>query len=250
MTAALFYEKPVVLDRSVHRHLRVLPSNSFLFARRVNSLYLAGVEFPEACKEYAIVFTKVANQKVAPMAMLGLRERENLFVDAEGQWGASYVPAFVRRYPFVLSQLPDQNMGLCIDEAYPGLNAKRGEMLFDDQGGNTPFLQNALSFLNRYQIEYIRTDRFCQSLQDAGLLIEMNAKADLIDGTSHSVNGLMIVDEKKLLELSDAQALKLFRSGELHWIGLHLASLSNMQRLVDRLAKKKTQIEPAPRPGV
>ncbi|MFM9881345.1 MAG: SapC family protein [Burkholderiaceae bacterium] len=248
MTSSLFYEKPVVLDRAIHRGMKVAPSNSFLFAKRVNSLYLAGVEFAEACKEYAIVFTKVAGQKVAPMVMLGLRDQENLLVDSEGNWTATYVPAFVRRYPFVLSQLADQSMGLCIDEAYSGLNTKKGEALFDAQGNNTPFLQSALDFLNRYQIEYMRTDRFCQGLLEAGLLMEMNAKADLVDGSSHSINGLMIVDEKKLLALPDAQVLKLFRAGELHWLAMHLVSLSNMQRLVDRLANKKTKIEAAPRP--
>ena len=81
-----------------------------------------------------------------------------------------------------------------------------------------------------------------------GLLMEMNAKADLVDGRSFTINGLMIVDEKKLLTLPDARALSLFRSGELHWISMHLASLSNMQRLVDRLAERKVQMAPAPRP--
>jgi hypothetical protein len=128
---------------------------------------------------------------------------------------------------------------VCIDESYPGLNDKDGEALFDDKGNNTPFLQNALDFLNRYQVEYMRTDRFCQRLKDAGLLMEMNAKADLFDGTSFMVNGLMIVDERKLLQMGDKEALEIFRSGELSWVYSHLVSLSNMNRLVDKLAESK-----------
>jgi SapC len=93
--------------------------------------------------------------------------------------------------------------------------------------------------LNRYQVEYMRTDRFCQRLKDMGLLMEMNAKADLFDGTSFMVNGLMVVDERKLLQLTDAQALEVFRSGELSWIYAHLVSLSNLNRLVDKLADSK-----------
>jgi hypothetical protein len=111
--------------------------------------------------------------------------------------------------------------------------------LFDSKGNNTPFLQNALDFLNRYQVEYMRTERFCQRLKDMGLLMEMNAKADLFDGTSFMVNGLMVVDERKLLQLTDAQALELYRSGELSWIYAHLVSLSNLNRLVDKLADSK-----------
>jgi hypothetical protein len=239
MAAVMFYEKPVLLNRESHKAKRIAPSGSFAFAGKANSLYMAGVEFIEACKEYPIVFTQVGEGKIVPVAMLGLREGENLFVAADGKWSAGYVPAFVRRYPFVLAELEGQQMGVCIDEGYAGLNEKEGEALFDSKGNNTPFLQNALDFLNRYQVEYMRTDRFCQRLKDMGLLMEMNAKADLFDGTSFMVNGLMVVDERKLLQLTDAQALEVFRSGELSWIYAHLVSLSNLNRLVDKLADSK-----------
>ncbi len=249
MSDAVYYEKPVLLNRDKHRKRKVLPSENFGFASKANSLYLAGVEFNEACKEYAIVFTQGGGGKVVPVAMLGLRARENLYVDDKDQWTASYVPAFVRRYPFVLAELQGEQMGVCIDEAFIGLNEKEGEALFDAAGNNTPFLQNALDFLNRYQLEYARTEHFCRRLQEAGLLVEMNAKADLTDGRTFTVNGVMIVDENKLLALPDAVALSLFRSGELHWISMHLMSLGNMQRLVDRLsARKAPPLTPAPKP--
>lgn len=249
MSDAMYYEKPVLLNRDKHRKRRVRASSSFAFARKANSLFLAAVEFNEACKEYAIVFTQVANGKVVPVAMLGLRARENLYVDDQERWTARYIPAFVRRYPFVLADLPGQGMGVCIDEAFAGLNEKEGEALFDAQGHNTPFLQNALDFLNQYQQEYLRTEGFCQRLQDAGLLMEMNARADLVDGRSFMVGSLMVVDEKKLLALPDATVLSLFRSGELHLISTHLMSLSNMQKLVDRMAERKSPLQPAPKPG-
>ena len=248
MSDAMYYERPVLLDRDKHRKLRVKPSTSFAFARKANSLYLAGVEFNEACKEYAIVFTRGAQQKVVPVAMLGLRGRENLFVDAEEHWTASYVPAFVRRYPFVLAELSGQSLGVCIDEAYGGLDNKDGEALFDAQGADTPFLKNAVDFLTRYQLEFGRTEAFCRRLEQAGLLTEMNAKAQLVDGRSFAVNGLLVVDEKKLMALPDAVALSLFRAGELHLISMHLASLSNMQKLVDLMAQRKSPLQPAPKP--
>jgi SapC len=239
MAAVMFYDKPVLLNRESHKTKRIAPNSSFAFARKANSLYLAGVEFTEACKEYPIVFTQIGQGKIVPVAILGLREAENLFVDADNKWQASYIPAFVRRYPFVLAELQGQQMGVCIDEGYPGLSDTEGELLFDSKGNNTPFLQNALDFLNRYQVEYLRTERFCERLKDLGLLMEMNAKADLFDGTSFVVNGLMVIDERKLLQLTDAQALDVFRSGELSWIYAHLVSLSNLNRLVDRLAESK-----------
>jgi hypothetical protein len=249
MADSMYYERPVLLDREKHRRRRVKPSTSFAFAAKANSLYLAAAEFAEACKEYPIVFTRSGNGQVVPVAMLGLRARENLFVNDEGKWLAAYVPAFVRRYPFVLAELGSQQMGVCIDEAFAGLNDREGEALFDEKGENTPFLQNALDFLNRYQMEYQRTGAFCERLAQADVLREMNAKADLVDGRSFMVGGLLVVDEAKLMALPDATVLSLFRVGELHLVSMHLASLSNMKKLVDRMAERQTPLQPAPKPG-
>lgn len=249
MSDAMYYDKPVLLNRDKHRQRRIRPSPGFGFARKANSLFLAAAEFNEACKEYAIVFTRGAGGPVVPVAMLGLRNRENLYVGEKDEWLAEYVPAFVRRYPFVLAQLPGQQaLGVCIDEAFAGLNDTEGEALFDGEGNATPFLQNALDFLNRYQGEYQRTETFCQRLEQAGLLMEMNARADLVDGRTFTVSSLMVVDERKLMALPDAVALSLFRSGELHLIAMHLMSLSNMRKLVDRMAQRKSPLQPAPKP--
>ncbi len=76
----------------------------------------------------------------------------------------------------------------------------------------------------------------------------MNAKADLVDGRSFTVGGLLVVDEQKLMALPDAVALSLFRSGELHLVSMHLASLANMKKLVDRMAQRKSPLQPAPKP--
>jgi hypothetical protein len=250
MSDAIYYEKPVLLDRARHKRLRVRPSSSFAFARKANSVYLTGVEFNEAMKEYPIVFTRAATGRVVPVAMLGLRSRENLFVDDEARWTARYVPAFVRRYPFVLAQLAGEQLGVCIDEAYPGFNLEEGEQLFDGNGANTPFLANAVDFLERYQREFTRTEAFCRRLEQFGLLKEMNAQASLTDGRSFAVSGLHVVDEPKLMTLPDAVALSLFRSGELHLVSMHLASLSNMQLLVDRMAQRPAPpMQPAPKPA-
>jgi hypothetical protein len=250
MSEAVYYEKPVLLDRERHKRLRVVPSTDFSFARKANAVSLAGVEFGEAMKEYAIVFTRSANGATVPVAMLGLRDRENLFVDDRARWTARYIPAFVRRYPFVLSQLGGDELGVCIDEAYKGFGLDQGEALFDDKGANTPWLANAVEFLERYQREFARTELFCRRLEQAGLLKEMNAQAQLADGRSFTVNGLYVVDEPKLMALPDAVALSLFRAGELHLVSMHLASLSNMKLLADRVAGRPAPpMEPAPKPA-
>ncbi|RYY73942.1 MAG: SapC family protein [Comamonadaceae bacterium] len=249
MAQALYYDKPALLNREKHRRCRIRPSEGYGFARNANSLFVAGVEFNEACKDYAIVFTRLAG-KVTPVVVLGLRTRENLYVDDQGRWDAPYVPAFVRRYPFVLADLPGRQMGVCIDEAYEGLGESGGEALFDERGGNTPFLQNALDFLQRYQLEYVRTEAFCRRLEELDLLTAMDARAELADGRSFTVADLMVVDERKFAALPDEQVLSLFRGGELHLVSMHLLSLSNLQRLVDRMAARGgAELPPPPRPA-
>ena len=245
MSQQMYYEKPALLDREKHRTRRVKATGGFGFARKSNSLYLAGAEFGEAAKEYPIVFTRSPNGKVVPVAVLGLRQQENLFVDAQDRWAARYLPAFVRRYPFVLAEVPGQSLAVCIDEAYPGLGDTEGEPLFDEQGKETPFLKQTLEFLTQYQREHQRTEAFCKRLEENGLLKETNARANLRDGRSFTLNGLLVVDEKKLLELPDATVLAMFRNGEMHQVSMHLASLSNIQLLADRLAQRGDAPAPA-----
>ncbi len=239
MANLLFYEKPVALNKVTHKNYKISPvGNSFKFAHNTNSVILAGVEFTEAAKEYPICFAR-AGETTVPVALLGLRNEENLFVDEDsGQWDARYIPAFVRRYPFVLAETGEQGQRMvCIDEAYQGFGEGEGEPLFGDDDAPTPLLKQAIDFLEEYQRQYIRTERFVQRLQDNDLLMSLNARVDLVDGQQFSLTGLLAVDEKKLLQLSDEKALEFFRSGELAWLYCHLMSLGNMARMVDRIGK-------------
>jgi hypothetical protein len=236
MTDLLFYNKPVALNKLTHKDLRIAAERGdFGFAAKTNSVILAGVEFSEAAKEYPIVFAQAGNA-VVPVALLGLRNEENLFVDAAGQWDGRYIPAFVRRYPFVLAETGTAGQRVvCIDEGYPGLSQDAGERLFDD-AGPTPVLTQAMAFLEEYQRQYLRTETFIKRLQDNNLLMALNAQVDLLDGQKFNLAGLLVIDEKKLLALGDAEALALFRAGELAWVYCHLMSLGCLAPMVNRVA--------------
>lgn len=237
MANLLFYTKPAALNKVVHKTTKIKPmGDDYSFARSTNSVILAGVEFTEAAKEYPIVFAQ-AGESVVPVALLGLRNEENLFVHESGNWDARYIPAFVRRYPFVLAEAGEQNQRMvCIDEAYAGFDDKSGEALFKDDEP-TPILKQAIEFLEEYQRQYTRTEAFVKRLQENDLLMSLNAKIDMNDGQQFALQGLLAVDEKKLLQLSDDQALAFFRSGELAWLYCHLMSMGCMASLVDRIAK-------------
>lgn len=235
MATLMFYDKPVALNRETHKNLRIAPVDNFKFAAKTNSITLASIEFIEVSKEYPIVFAKISDEVMVPVALLGLRNNENLYVDAEGNWDARYIPAFVRRYPFVLAENDGTQFTVCIDEAYPGLNNKDGQALFDEKGGNTPFLQNALDFMNSYQAQFKLTEDFVRQLRELDLLIEISAKAELAGGENYLLSGIMVIDEQKLLKLGKDDAFDLFKSGKLGWIYAHLISLSNMSRLLDKM---------------
>lgn len=237
MSTLLFYEKPVVLNKETHKDIKVKPNNGdFSFASKTNSVVLAGVEFAEAAKQYPIVFAAAGNGKIVPVALLGLRNAENLFVDADGKWDAKYVPAFVRRYPFVLAEGGKEGeLAVCIDEAYAGFNTEEGESLFQEDGSNSPMLDKALKFLGEYQAQYAATEKFVAALQELDLFQTLNARVDLTDGRQFALTNFMVVDERKLLGLKQKDAMNLFKEGKLAWVYAHLISLSNMSRMLERI---------------
>ncbi len=245
MASLLFYENPVPLNKNDHQNKKIRgEEHNFSFASNTNSVILAGVEFSEAAKEYPIVFAQ-AGAGIIPVALLGLRNEENLFVDEDGTWDARYVPAFVRRYPFVLADTGQEGQRVvCIDEDYAGFNDEEGEALFENDEP-TELLSQAMNFLEEYQRQYIRTEQFVRRLQENDLLMALNARGDLTDGQQFGLTGLLAVDERKILQLPDDKALELFRSGELSWIYCHLMSLGCMGRMIDRVASAAAGEQPA-----
>jgi len=239
MSTLLFYGNPVPLNSTRHRDLKIAPAkDGYSFATKTNSIPLMGVEFMEAAKEYPVVFAK-AGEAFVPVALVGLRNEENLFVDAEGKWDARYVPAFARRYPFVLAQGgPEDKLTVCIDESFSGFNAEEGQPLFDESGEQSPRLKEIVAFLNDFHGQALRTERFVKRLQEQDLLVELTANVRMADGQNLTLAGLYAIDEAKLLKLDDAVALDMFRVGEMALAYSHLVSLSNVQRLVERLGKR------------
>ena len=246
MPTLLFYDNPIALNSQTHRNLKIKPSDEGLkFSGKTNSVLLAGVEFPEACKYFPIVFAKVAEQRVLPVALLGFRDLENLFVDAGGKWNCEYVPAYIRRYPFVLAKGDvGQELTVCIDESYSGFGADEGQSLFSGSGESTDYLKAVLAFLQDYQTQLERTEVFLDTLREFDLLTDVAANINLPSGEKFSIAGLMMVDERKLQALPDAQILRLFRSGELAWVYSHLLSISNFNRLLGKAAS--SQAAPPP----
>ena len=237
MATLLFYEKPVPLNLEVHLNTRLGSlAGNFSFSTRTNSIPLAAVEFFDTAREYPIAFTGQEGGAFFPIALLGVRQNENLFVGEDGRWEGRYIPAFVRRYPFVLAEKQNaDDFNVYLDEAYPGFGAADGERLFTESGEHTPLLKQALEFLSTYQGEIKRTRQFVERLQELGLLIPRVLEVVRKDQPPMVLQGFSVVDEGRLMALGDAQLVELARSGFLAWIYAHLMSLGNVTDLAARL---------------
>ena len=226
------YERPVALDRNVHKEMRLNSDRNFFFASTCQTAILAAAELNLAIKEFPVVFIK-ENDRYLPTAILGLQQNQNLFVDESGLWTARYTPAYIRRYPFVLAtgQKEDDWMTICIDEAAECVNADTGEHLFLD-GKNSALLERTIQFLQDYKAQTEAAIMLVQQLADADLLSEKSANFQLHDGTSFNLTGFYTVDTEKLSKLSPETTYHLFQSGSLHVAYLHLSSLDNWDRLI------------------
>ncbi|MEJ2653892.1 MAG: SapC family protein [Acidihalobacter sp.] len=252
----LFYTRPVVLNKERHRDLRLLHGEArYGFARQTNSVPLVGSEFAASAGHYPIVFAGVEAGALMPVALLGMRDRENLFVDEAGRWQADYVPAFVRRYPFVLAEQEadsegDERFNVCFDEVFDGLGeGEEGVRLFEDDGEPAEFLRGAMDFLRDYQAQAEATRAFMEQLKELDLLVERHLEVQRPGGERLNLNGFHVVDDARLQALDDAQVLSLFRSGALAWIEAHrlsLARVSDLSARLERLAAHTLEEDSSP----
>lgn len=232
------HRQAVALDRTAHKSTRLrLPLADWSIASRLNSIFIAAVEFGDACKEYPLVFVHAGNDEqnkplVAPVAVFGLAPEENLFLQEAG-WRAHYLPAVLRLYPFAMARVDADKFAICIDAGWPGLSETEGEPLFAADGQITELTQNVQKQLEQFESEVQRTRLVGSRLLELQLLRDMRFDATLPDGQKLSVDGFLTVDEDKLKGLSDATVVELERSGVLGLIHAHQISLGNMRRLAE-----------------
>ncbi|MES2957699.1 MAG: SapC family protein [Pseudomonadota bacterium] len=247
MIDSTLFEQPQALDRVQHRSVRIKPGD-LRYARTagMNALFLTAVEFSDACREYPIVFVDAGKsadgqREVAPMAVLGLQQGENLMLRADGSWAARYTPALLRGYPFGLAQVDGDSYAVCIDAKAAALSTDEGERLFDDAGEATPFLVEQRRFVEEVEREAQRTRLFGRRLLELDLLRTTRFDATTPDGQKVSVDGFLALDEERLGALPDATVLDLHKSGVLALIHAHRISLGLMRVLVERrLAQRAT----------
>lgn len=230
-----FYKNVEPLSKEIHVDLKLQPTKQYNFALKNHCVPLAGIEFFSASTKYPVIFLKEGESYI-PVALTGLEEDKNLFIDATGKWEEdAYIPAFIRRYPFILAETGGEDqLTVCIDVDYEGWDKKKGEALFTKEGENTPFLENALSLLSSYNVDMKRTQEFVKVLAEKNLFESKNVTIQSPDGETFAVQNVYIVDEAKFMGLDGETLHTLNKQGMLGWVFAHLVSLNNFPALFER----------------
>lgn len=233
----LFYSKPEPLSRELHGNLGVRGVDApFTFARKSHAVPLTVGEFQLAAVTGPIIFV---GEEKTPIAVMGLRAEENMFLRPEGVFEPGvYVPAYIRRYPFVFAN--DDAAGqmvLCIDRASDLIVEGGDAPFFDEKGEPTEYTRNCIEFCNSYEAERTRTTNFVQLLKALDLFEPKVANFQGMnpDGTPtepQKIADYFGVSEEKLSKLSPTQLAELRDNGALPQIYAHLMSLVGWDRLV------------------
>lgn len=226
----MFYKNPMPLEPGRHAKAGLSPNATFGFARTTNAIALTLSEFAMAARNYPIVFSGSA--PVVPFAVIGVRDNENLFLEKNGQWKEdAYVPAYVRRYPFIFSEVPNSDrLILCVDEGAEHFEKDSTQPFFVD-GKPSENLQRALKFSELFHGQLDETRRFTTWLEENGMLEEKVARADMANGQSYTMRGFRLINPEKINTLTDVQILELHKKGWLALLYFHLQSTQHWPAL-------------------
>lgn len=238
--STLFYKEPTVLAKDNHAELTFRAAGDLSFSSEMNSVPVAGVEFPQTLHDHPVFFVKSEKEAgYTPVCLLSLTNGVHSLGD---NWGNQYVPAFLRRYPFGVTT----EGTVVFDNAAPHFEGD-GEKLFNDAKEPTERLQEIINFLGSVDASYRETDEFCKALADKEMLVPINQAAKIGEKTIN-LNQLYKIDEAKLYALDAAELHEWFNKKWIAWSYSHLASIQNLNKVVARVdaddkiaAEKKPQ---------
>lgn len=237
----LFYQQPVLLNQVLHKDLVLTQETpDFAFAAKTNSVPVVHAEMGELCGYYPLVFVRMG-ERFAPVAILGFDDGQNLFVrDDESRWEEGVpVPAYVRRYPYILAETEGDTFNVCFDSAFTALTEdEEGVRLFDAESGEpSDYLNGVLSFLTDYQSLSLQTLTMMDQLAEQQVFVERVLQVQLEDGSQHVLNGFYVIDQETVQACDDAVLADWVRSGLMHLLDAHWISLRQVQALADRYAR-------------
>nr|WP_282565374.1 SapC family protein [Paradevosia shaoguanensis] len=242
----LFYKDPVVLRFEEHGEVGITATANFGFAREAVAIPLCVSEFAIAMRHYPIVFAM--EESAPPIALVGVRRDDNLFVAHDGNWHpGAYVPAYVRRYPFIATESQDRTRQfLGVDRGSDRFVAHAAthhdaERLFHVDGEASTTAQSAMAFCHAYHADHAATIAFGRALIEAKLLSPYHARFQLPDGPQHQINGFQSIDEQAFRALPANAVADWHAKGWLDLVTLQLASQRSFQNLLDLNAQRANE---------
>lgn len=237
------FNKPVLLNREQHSHLGISrPERPFGYAEKIRAVPLTLSEIAMASHFYPVIFAE--SGAPMPLAVVGLLDDQNLFVEENGEWtDGAYVPGYLRRYPFALandrgSDPNNPRMAMIVDEQYEGVK-EGAELPFFVDGEPSEAMQQAMAYCQNYERDRVQTAQFAEQLKSYDLLTEQVAQFTPEGETEPKPFARYVgVDENKFRALEDAKFLELRKSNILPLLYAQLMSMGNWRRLMERRAKR------------
>ncbi len=237
----LFYGSLAPISTQFHADFGLKQRENLGFTKVTHAIPVTVDEFAVVQRHYPIVFG--LGESPAPLALVGLQEGQNLYLDADGQWApGQYVPAFVRRYPFMLARLTpeSEDLSLCFDDSSGLIGAGYPDKLFN---GSEPsdMTKNILAFCEQFEQAVFRTRNFMDELAKLDLLMDGEVTIQREGVTEPSVyRGFRMIAEDKLQNIRGDQARKMVNTGMMGLAYAHLFSLSLISGLFERQVAANT----------
>jgi hypothetical protein len=235
----LFFKRVVGVNPQLHGHLKLDRAVGYAFATKAQSVPIGLTEFDAVAQHYPILFTTGANP--VPVALLGLREGENLFVRQDGTWQTdAYVPAYVRAFPFIfVEDAENKSVVVGMEPDAEQIRPDRGQPLFED-GRPSPALNEAVGFCQAFREAVASAANFGRALEAAKLLEEEEATVNFTVGGTARIRGFKILKPERLAEVDDMTFLDWRRMGYLNAVYAHLFSAGRWGRLIELGAPRPT----------
>lgn len=237
------FKSIVPITREAHKNKKVAPVKDFNFVSDVHIASVMVHEFSRLSSIYPIVFLEnPENGGFKPVVLLGLEQGENLFVE-DGKWNASYVPAIIRRYPFVLAKGSEENKyTVCIDEGSNLLNEEEGEALFNEDGEGSEVIERVKQYLGELQQMEMFTEEFAKFMLENNMFTPLNMKVR-VENEIKNIAGAYVINEERLNGLSNEKYLELREKQYMPVVYSHLSSLSQIERLLKLKTKESEAVE-------
>lgn len=233
------FENPQLLSKELHANYGIKPAaKPFAFCAKIRAVPITISEFIASGRYYPIIFS--AEKNMVPLAVVGLIDDINLFVDENGKWAENlYIPGYLRRYPFALaSESGRERVAVVFDAAHEAISAG-GENPFFVNGEPSEAMQAAIEFCKQYEADKIATEQAMRMLESYDLVVPQSAQYGVRrDAEQKTFAQYFGVDEKRFNELPDDKFLEMRKSGVLALVFAQMMSMGNWRTILERRARR------------